>query len=168
MERSEATSSIDSYVENSLRYLHAAFEEARNRQNAAAEDMRRRADQARRENHYEPGEKVWVSDPTASAGGKRKLGLAYKGPGTVVRSLGDVQQNNIYKIEMPDGKVNVLHHDRLKPFIEYRSVENSRAEQKHHEATLVSPRTLGDMTITWGDLPTKSGDPPGEAVTNLT
>ena len=39
LQRSAATTSIDSYVENNLRYLYTAFEEARKRQESAASDM---------------------------------------------------------------------------------------------------------------------------------
>ena len=106
--------------------------------------------------------KVWVSDPTGNSGGKRKLGWPYKGPGTVIRSLRDDKQTNVYRVRMPDGKESNLHHDRLKPFVEYRT-EHSEVKRTEvqgekrmgfapssqpHE-TLLPPHAVRDMILGW-------------------
>ena len=75
-----------------MRHRYIAFEETRKRQETAAKRMVTRAEKEQREHKCQEGEKVWVRDPTANSGGKRKLGWPYKGPATVIRSLGDNEQ----------------------------------------------------------------------------
>ena len=143
IQRRPTTASINSYVENNLRHLYMAFEKARERQETAAKRMVTRAEKERREHEYHEGEKVWISDPTAHSGGKRKLGWPYKGPGTVIRSLRDDEQSSVYRVRMPDGKESNLHHDRLKPFVEYRDQTEGQRTAAREDQRGASSRKRG-------------------------
>ena len=118
VERVQEVSSVNSFVENRLRHLYRAFENTRRNQTEAAKRMVQRGDHSQREITYHPGDKVWINDPTANAGGKRKLGMPYSGPGMVVRALDDEERPVVYKIRMANGKEVNIHHNRLKPVVE--------------------------------------------------
>ena len=130
---------MNSYVENHLRHLYLAFHKARENKSAAAEEMVRRNARTKREVAYQPGQKVWVSDPAASAGGKRKLGMPYKGPGTVVKSIGIEGHEVVYKVRMTDGKESNVHHNRLKPYVERQEKQEQRTEERAESKTPGDP-----------------------------
>lgn len=108
-------SDVKSYVEHELKTLREAFADAREKMLKSAENMCQRQEESRKEADYLPGQEVWVTDPTAHAGGKRKLGMFYKGPGTVVGHVGPPSESVVYKIKMADGREVNVHHNRLKP-----------------------------------------------------
>ena len=104
---------VDSYVENQMELLNAAFKKAKENVKTASEEMVRRQESRRRQIRYDEGEVVWISDPTAQAGGSRKLGMPFKGPGTIVQVFGNKDEGVVYRIRMPNGKETNLHHNRL-------------------------------------------------------
>ena len=106
---------IDSYVENTLRRLKVAFHRAKTNTDEATREMVQRQEDVCREATYTEGQSVWVADHTAHAGGKRKLGMRYKGPGKVVRLEGPSEEGVVYRVRMPDGKDVKVHHNHLKP-----------------------------------------------------
>ena len=106
---------IDSYVENTLRRLKVAFHRAKTNTDEATREMVQRQEDVCREATYTEGQSVWVADHTAQAGGKRKLGMRYKGPGKVVRLEGPSEGGVVYRVRMPDGKDVKIHHNHLKP-----------------------------------------------------
>ena len=118
---------VDSYVENQMKLLDAAFHRAKEKTMAAAREMSRRQEPRKRQIGYEVGEKVWVSDPAAQVGGKRKLAMRFKGPGTIVQVMGSEPVGVVYKVMMPDGKHSNLHHNRLKP-VKERAEERSEPD----------------------------------------
>ena len=138
-ERPQEMVTVNSYVENHLRHLYLAFDKARENKSAAAEEMVRRNARTKREVAYQPGQKVWVSDPAASAGGKRKLGMPYKGPGTVVKSIGIEGHEVVYKVRMTDGKESNVHHNRLKPYVERQEKQEQRTEERAESKTQGDP-----------------------------
>ena len=152
IERTSEVVSVKSYVENNLRHLYAAFEKARENQNVAAEEMVKRSSETQRERTYQPGQEVWVSDPAAHVGGKRKLGMPFKGPGIVSQAVGNQGQGVVYKVKMPDGKESTVHHNRLKPFVE-RKEDEDQAEKGGvmTDTEVVSPKQTPKEQV--GDLP---------------
>lgn len=109
---------VESYVENQMKLLDAAFRATTENMMTAAKEMVRRQGTRKRQLRYEKGDVVWVSDPAAQVGGKRKLGMPFKGPGTIVHVFGVGDGEVVYKVMMPDGKQTNVHHNRLKPFKE--------------------------------------------------
>ena len=86
---------------------------------------------------YQVGDKVLVRDFTASAGGKPKLGLPYKGPWTVVGHIDERNSGVVYRVVGSDGKTRVLHHNHLKPFKEKRQRTGGERTEQDREATRV-------------------------------
>ena len=68
-----------------------------------------------REARYTEGQSVCVADYTAQAGGKRKLGMRYKGPGKVVRLERPNYSGMVYRVRMQDRKEVKAHHNHMKP-----------------------------------------------------
>ena len=104
--------------------------------------MVRRNTRTKRELAYQPGQKVWVSDPAASAGSDRKLGMPYKGPGTVVKSIGSEGHEVVYKGRMTDGKESNVHHNRLKPYVERQEKQELRTGERAESKTQGYPEEL--------------------------
>ena len=118
---------VRSFVEDRSRTLQKAFEDARARSKEAATKMQERYDKKASPTHYEVGDEVWVTDPTAAAGGKPKLGLPYKGPSTIVKTYGE--QSVVHKVQGKGGRTVNVHHNRLKPVFSSRVFRRST----HHQ-----------------------------------
>ena len=86
---------IDSHVENTLRKQKVAFRRVKENTEQAAREMIQRQEEGCRETGYANGQSLWVTDHTAQAGGKRKLGMRYKGPGKVSGSIWEVYEGSI-------------------------------------------------------------------------
>ena len=106
---------VRSFLEDRAKALQGAFQTVRRNSEVAARATKERFDERQNMAHYSKGDKVWVSDPTAEAGGKPKLGLPYKGPATVIRSYGPKGQEVVHKVQGENGKATNVHHNRLKP-----------------------------------------------------
>ena len=104
---------VRSFIEDRARALQKAFNDVRTQSKKAAAKMKEMYDKKAQEVRYEIGDKVWVSDPTAAAGGKPKLGLPYKGPAIITKTYGD--QSVVKKVQLQGGRVTKVHHNRLKP-----------------------------------------------------
>ena len=141
----------NSYMENRLSALREAHDRARSNMAHAAAEAARRYDTTSRQANYRSGDLVWVRDFQASAGGKPKLGLKYKGPWTV---LGQPDQNGggvTYRVRSSDGKIRVLHHDALKP---YRGPNPAVIQH--------TPGPKAGRTLTSEPSPARGGAPPPE------
>ena len=77
---------VKGYLEERLSAMKEAYARARANMTGAATEATRRYNTKRRARSYRRGDKVWVRDFRASAGGKPKLGLQYRGPWTVLGS----------------------------------------------------------------------------------
>ena len=143
---------INSHVENILRKLKVAFGKVEENMDKAAQEMVRQQQGDCRETRYYAGQKVWVTDHTAHAGGKRKLELYFKGPGTIIRLDGPDENGVVYQIEMPGGKRVKMHHNHLKPvrghlLEQHPSVSHSEkdaavADEAEPREILTRPETL--------------------------
>ena len=116
-DRPRALADIESFPEGRRRAMRKAYEDVRRVTNKAALESARRYDRAACHTTYQIGEKVWVRDHTSAVGGKPKLGMPYKGPGTIVRRIGEPGKEVVYEVRMPGARSQVLHHNDLKPFI---------------------------------------------------
>lgn len=64
---------------------------------------------------FNEGQRVWLTDPAAHVGGSKKLAYKYKGPYTIVQSVGGSNQPRVvWKIRSERGKEINVHSDRLK------------------------------------------------------
>ena len=147
--RRHDVSMIDTYVENSMGRLRDAFSQVTDRISRAASDMAESHDESDREISYEPGQKVWVKDHTANAGGKRKVALYYKGPATIVGRQGSIKDGVTYRVVMPGGKETTVHHNHLKPF-----------ETRKPDETTNQPVTGGRLEERQGGSPVETRDEP--------
>lgn len=128
---------INSHVENTMRKLKVAFGKVKENMDKAAQEMVRQQQGDCRETRYYAGQKVWVTDHTSHSGGKRKLGLHFKGPGKIIRLDGPNENGVVYQIEMPDGKRVKVHHNHLKPVKERLPDEDlKRTSRSEKDATV--------------------------------
>ena len=132
---SSSTADIDSHVEDVLRKLRTAFGKVKENTERAAYEMIKRQGDVCRESNYAPGQKVWLTDHTAQAGGKRKLGMRYKGPGEVIRQEGPREDGVVYRVRMPDGKEVKTHHNHIKPMKERQQGSRSDGMSRRTEPT---------------------------------
>ena len=128
---------VRSYLEDRLRVIRAAYERVRSNSARASQEACKRYNQKGRAHAYQVGDKVLVRDFTASAGGKPKLGLPYKGPWTVVGHIDERNSGVVYRVVGSDGKTRVLHHNHLKPFKEKRQRTGGERTGQDREATRV-------------------------------
>ena len=112
-----------------MELLDRAFRKTKENAKAVAADMVQRQAPRTREKRYKAGEMVWVSDPAAHAGGKRKLWMPFKGPGVIVQAYDTEDDAVVYKVRMPNGKEANLHHNRLKPFKERTEESSGQASE---------------------------------------
>ena len=101
----------DSYMEDQLGALTEAYDRARINMERAAAEAAQRYDTARRTENYRRGDRVWVRDYQASAGGKPKLGLEYKGPWTVLGHPEPRGSGVTYRVRDSNDREKVLHHN---------------------------------------------------------
>ena len=106
---------VRSYLEDRLRAIRAAYEQVRRNSAQAAAKATQHYNKRQCAENYKEGDKVWVRDFRAAAGGKPKLGLPYKGPSTIISRVGSPGREVAYKVQSKDGKVRVVHHNHLKP-----------------------------------------------------
>ena len=106
---------VRSYLEDRLRAMRAAYSRVRSNSARASREAAERYDQKQCNERYQVGDKVWVRDFRAAAGGKPKLGLPYTGPSTIIGKIGFDGREVVYKVASKDGKVRNLHHNHLKP-----------------------------------------------------
>ena len=129
---------VQSFPEERRRGLEKAFEDVRRASKRAASESAKRYDKATRHIAYQEGDKVWIRDHTAAVGGKPKLGLPYKGPGTVIRAVGERGKEVTYAVRLPGSKDRIVHHNDLKPLIQWgetrRSPQNDGEEGMPHLA----------------------------------
>ena len=166
-------SRIDSYVDNKLRQLRVAYARVRENIDRATSDMTEARAEVTREVAYVPGQKVWIKDHTASAGGKRKLALHYKGPATVVKRQGSGEEGITYSVSMPGGKEFKVHHNHLKPvkIREPDSVDQSvlhRTERNLPETGGHQHDEMDIVTNSGGSLPSFIWSPNGSVTEKTT
>ena len=130
---------VRSFPEERRRELEKAFEDVRRATTKAASESAKRHDKTARHTAYQTGDKVWIRDHTAAAGGKPKLGLPYKGPGTIIKAVGETGKEVTYAVRLPGSKDRVVHHNDLKPLIQRGGTRNS-----HH-----SDRGEGKLHLAW-------------------
>ena len=131
---------VRSYLEDRLRAMRAAYNHVRRNSARAAKEAAERHDVKQCAEEYRIGDRVWVRDFRAAAGGKPKLGLPYAGPCTIIGKVGSPGKEVAYKVANKDGKVRVLHHNHLKP---------SKPSNERVQGTLGTSRSAGE-------------EPPGE------
>ena len=107
---------VRSYAEDRLAAMRAARELAKKNAGTAAKYATGMYDRKARQRVYHAGDKVWVRDFRAAAGGKPKLGLRYKGPWVVEGQGSKDGRGVIYRVRDSAGKTKVWHHDHLKPY----------------------------------------------------
>ena len=104
---------VRSYLEDRLRAIRAAYERVVGNSERAVRSAAQKHDEKVCAHNYQMGDRVWARDFRSAVGGKPKLGLPYKGPWTIAGKVGEAA----YKVLGEDGKIRVLHHNHLKPFI---------------------------------------------------
>ena len=125
---------VRSFPENRRRALMKAFGDVRRATTKAAAEAAKRYDQDSRYTAYQIGDKVWIRDHTASVGGKPKLGMPYKGPGVIVRAIGEAGKEVTYQVRLPGSKDRIIHHNDLKPLIQRPGLNNGIQEQEESGA----------------------------------
>jgi len=91
-------SSNNPTAEEALIDMNAALERARTNLTAAQERQKKAADERRRDERFEQGDKVWLSTENLQVGERaRKLVARRIGPYTVKRKIGD----NAYELDLP-------------------------------------------------------------------
>ena len=103
----------DAYVTNLRTKLAQAHDVARRNLRTHAVYQKRRYDLRARKQLLEPGQAVWLYNPTRRIGVCSKLTSKWKGPYVVIRKLDDVT----YLVKnSPKQKAKVYHIDRLHPY----------------------------------------------------
>ena len=106
---------VRSFLEDRLRSMRTAYNNVRRNAARTAKEAAERYNAKQCAEEYHIGDKVWVRDFRAAAGGKPKLGLPFTGPSTIIGKVGAPGKEVAYKVANKDGKVRVLHHNHLKP-----------------------------------------------------
>ena len=146
--KQETMVDVRSYIEDTLRKLRVAFLKVKENTDQAAREMVQRQEGVSRETKYTEGQGVWVADHTAQAGGKRKLGMRFKGPGKVIGMEGPSASGVVYRVKMPDGKEVKIHHNHLKPAKERRQdVKESRPLGRHHGGDNITTTEVGTRPL---------------------
>ena len=87
---------------------------SRNHLNISNESMKKRYDVRMHKNPYKIGDAVWYYNPKRKVGFNPKLQRPWKGPMIVVDRLNEV----LFRIQSgPKAKPQVVHHDKLKPYL---------------------------------------------------
>ena len=120
---------IQSFPEERQRALKKAFEDVRRATTKATSESARRYDQVGRHAAYKVGDRVWIRDHTAAVGGKPKLGMPYKGPGTIMKAIGETDKEVVYEVRLAGSKDRVIHHNDLKPLIQREDPGSQRDEE---------------------------------------
>ena len=108
---------IRSFLDERLRAISEAYKVAEKRTQESAERTAARYNEHASGNIYAIGDRVWIRDNRVSVGGKPKLGLYYRGPGTIVSHLGGIT-GVTYRVRDDKGRERVLHFNQLKPMVE--------------------------------------------------
>ena len=150
---------VQSFPEERRREMEKAFADVRRTTQKAASKAARRCDEPTRHTTYQVGDKVWVRDHTASVGGKPKLGMLYKGPGTIIRAVGETGKEVTYKVRVPGVRDRVVHHNDLKPLIQRTNQGCTPQYEEEVTPGLVRPVTnLACDEENDGDLQSASSD----------
>ena len=83
---------IRSYLAERLRIISEAYKLVERRSKETAKKTATRYDEKASGKAYGIGDRVWIRDNQVSVGGKPKLGLYFKGPGTIIRPLGEGEE----------------------------------------------------------------------------
>ena len=116
---------IRSYLAERLKAISEAYKLVQSRTEENAKKTATRYDEKVSGKAYEIGDRVWIRDNRASVGGKPKLGLYFKGPGSIIRRLGG-GRGVTYLVRDDNGREMVLHYNRLKPAIERSATPNEK------------------------------------------
>ena len=106
---------VRSYLTDRLRAIRAAYQRVKRNSARSAAEASRRYNKKENAEAYRVGDEVWVRDFRAAAGGKPKLGLPFKGPATIIGKVGPPGREVTYEIANKEGKIQVVHHNHLKP-----------------------------------------------------
>lgn len=138
---------IRSYLAERLKAISSAYKQVMRKTQESANKMAARYDEHASGEAYTTGDRVWIRDHRASVGGKPKLGLYYKGPGTIISRLGG-ERGVTYRVRDDKGREKVLHFNQLKPALERNKVqatENPKAQGEEITGTEAQdePTNLG-------------------------
>ncbi|PAA61768.1 hypothetical protein BOX15_Mlig029272g4 [Macrostomum lignano] len=112
---------------------------------------------------YNQGDLVMLSCKTVKPGRSKSLSNRWTGPYVVLKRLGEVN----YRVRLAPGlavrrrRKLVVHHDRLKPFVERRGSLQLTDEQQPAPATSTSPEQLG-VPDAWAQLSGGNDDDGGD------
>jgi transposase InsO family protein len=114
---------IHQFVWKLREHMKAVHDVARENLKIAAQTQKRQYDQRVRIHVYKPGDKVWLTQTRRFKGISPKLQSKWIGPYTVVKKISDV----VYKVKKSTGKSIVVHHNRLKPYLQREKDVNTNA-----------------------------------------
>ena len=143
----KGTVPIRSYLTERLGAISDAYKMVLRRTQESAKKAATRYNEHTSGEQYETGDKVWIRDNRVSVGGKPKLGLYYKGPGTVISRLGG-EKGVTYRVRDEKGREKVLHYNQLKPAVEQDGSfsgenPNENKERTRKEEKAPEPHTGG-------------------------
>ena len=135
---------IRCYLEERLKAISEAYQTTIRKTRASATEAATRFNQRASGKGFEAGDRVWIRDNRVSVGGKPKLGLYYKGPGTIIGRLGG-ERGVTYLVRDDKGKEKALHFNQLKPAVERESHKqetsgSTRRDDASDTATETRPR----------------------------
>ncbi|PAA74262.1 hypothetical protein BOX15_Mlig002146g53 [Macrostomum lignano] len=138
--------------------LQSAFDTVHGRLRSAQAERNRLANQDSRFVPFEEGQLVMLRNSVVKRGQTRCLSAKWKGPYRVLRRLGEVN----YRIQDETGRRRrlVVHHDRLKCFVQRRASLELPAAADHQP-----PAADFDNDGTVAEPPGQAADPGGDAVT---
>ena len=102
------------YVQDLQEKLTEIHDFARKRLNISSDSMKKQYDLKVNLHDYTVGDRVWYYNPQRKVGISGKLVRPWTGPYVLKSKLNDV----LYRIQDGTKKPKVVHHDKLKPFLQ--------------------------------------------------
>lgn len=159
----ESAVPIRSYLSERLRAIVDAYKVVTRKTQECAKKAATRHDEHTSGEAFASGDRVWIRDNRVSVGGKPKLGLYYKGPGTIVSRLGG-DKGVVYRVRDDKGQEKVLHFNQLKPAVVWGGTPPG---ENHHRTSREPPREEdpGEAPL-GGENPDKTNSQPERTVGN--
>lgn len=128
--------SPDDYANNLLRRIDFAFDAASTHACHARQSQKKYYDSKTRFTPYKQDDLVWMSDPTMS---RNKLAAQWKGPYRVVSADDKGILYHLSNPSSPSSPVQVIHYNRLKPYLPPPAPPSPPTSVGHSEAPSPSP-----------------------------
>ena len=145
---------IRSYLAERLKVISEAYKLVERRTEENAKKTATTYNEKTSGKAYGIGDRVWIRDNQVSVGGKPKLGLYFKGPGTIVRRLGG-GSGVTYLVRDGNGREKVLHFNQLKPAFERRAASD---EENFEVSPTITPNRAKPTLIPSSSIPTKPAE----------